>query len=66
MVPGNSRMKSDRKAAPDLPTQLESLLDIVWRCERTWKLEDRIDGATGERRSNGSLPRSRHQSRGGS
>jgi hypothetical protein len=28
---------------PDLETQLESLLDVVWRCERMWRLEDRIE-----------------------
>jgi hypothetical protein len=27
---------------PDLHTQLESLLDEVWRCESTWRLDDRI------------------------
>jgi len=27
----------------DLGTQLESLFDTVWRSERTWNLEDRID-----------------------
>jgi hypothetical protein len=27
---------------PDLQTQLESLLDEVWRCESTWRLDDRI------------------------
>jgi hypothetical protein len=33
------RQRSDR---PDLQTQLESLLDEVWRCESTWRLDDRI------------------------
>jgi hypothetical protein len=33
------RQHSDR---PDLQTQLESLLDEVWRCESTWRLDDRI------------------------
>jgi hypothetical protein len=28
---------------PDLHTQLESLLDEVWRCEADWRLYDRID-----------------------
>ena len=28
---------------PDLYTQLESLLDQVWRCEADWRLYDRID-----------------------
>jgi len=27
----------------DLGTQLESLFDTVWRGERIWNLEDRID-----------------------
>ena len=27
---------------PDLQTQLESLLDEVWNCESTWRLDDRI------------------------
>ena len=30
---------------PDLQTQLESILDCVWRCEREWALDDRIDCA---------------------
>jgi len=34
-----SRRHSD---GPDLQTQLESLLDEVWRCESTWRLDDRI------------------------
>jgi hypothetical protein len=29
-------------AVSDLPTQFESLLDTIWRCERIWALEDRI------------------------
>ena len=32
-------------AGPDLRTQLESLLDTVWWCERLWKLENRIESA---------------------
>lgn len=28
---------------PDLQTQLEFLLDQVWRCEVEWRLYDRID-----------------------
>jgi hypothetical protein len=27
---------------PDLHTQLESLLHEVWRCESSWRLDDRI------------------------
>jgi hypothetical protein len=29
----------------DLPTQLEVLLDQVWRCEAAWRRDDRIDQA---------------------
>ena len=28
---------------PDLPAQLESLLHLVWQCEKEWRLDDRID-----------------------
>jgi hypothetical protein len=31
-----------RSDGPDLHTQLESLLDEVWRCESTWRFDDRI------------------------
>jgi len=34
----------DRIQVEDLHTQYESLLDCIWRRERIWKLEDRIDG----------------------
>jgi hypothetical protein len=34
------RSKSD---APDLHSQLESLLDQVWRSESDWRLWDRLD-----------------------
>ena len=27
---------------PDLQTQLESLLHEVWKCESSWRLDDRI------------------------
>jgi hypothetical protein len=37
-----SRSKSD---APDLHTQLESMLDQVWRSEADWRLWDRLDAA---------------------
>jgi hypothetical protein len=33
----------------DLPTQFESLLDTIWRCERIWALEDRIAASAPER-----------------
>lgn len=29
----------------DLPTQIEALLDQVWRCEAAWRRDDRIDQA---------------------
>jgi hypothetical protein len=31
--------------APDLHTQLESLLDQVWQSESDWRLWDRVDAA---------------------
>jgi hypothetical protein len=34
------RTKSD---APDLHTQLETMLDQVWRSEADWRLWDRLD-----------------------
>ena len=36
------RSKSD---APDLHTQLESMLDQVWKSEADWRLFDRIDAS---------------------
>ena len=36
------RSKSD---APDLDTQLESMLDQVWKSEYDWRLWDRLDAA---------------------
>jgi hypothetical protein len=36
------RSKSD---APDLHSQLESLLDQVWRSESDWRLWDRLDAS---------------------
>jgi hypothetical protein len=36
------RSKSD---APDLHTQLETLLDQVWHSESDWRLWDRLDAA---------------------
>jgi hypothetical protein len=35
--------QSDRGHADELQTQLESLFDMVWWCERMWKLDDRIE-----------------------
>lgn len=53
-------MKSHRRLARtaanpvyvDLQTQLESLLNQVWRCEADWRREDRVDRAVryGDRR----------------
>ena len=37
-------------AAPDLQSQLEGLLDMVWEAEANWRLDDRIDLALGQRR----------------
>ena len=31
--------------APDMHTQLESMLDQVWRSEADWRLWDRLDAA---------------------
>ena len=31
---------------PDAQTQLETLLDQVWRCEAEWRFDDRLDLAT--------------------
>jgi len=42
------RTRSDRVARPavdDLQTQLEALLDQVWRCEAAGRREDRVDRA---------------------
>jgi hypothetical protein len=38
------RFKSHNDA-PDLHTQLESLLDQVWQSESDWRLWDRVDAA---------------------
>ena len=34
-----------RSEVPDLHSQLESLLDQVWRSEADWRLWDRVDAA---------------------
>ena len=34
-----------RSDAPDLHTQLESLLDQMWQSESDWRLWDRVDAA---------------------
>ena len=36
-------MKRRVRAEPDLQSQLESLLDQVWRSEADWRLWDRVD-----------------------
>ena len=41
---------------PDLQTQLESLLDEVWRCESTWRFDDRIALAVKVDRAGGHSP----------
>jgi len=38
-------MTKGRSDIPDLQTQLESLLDQVWRSEADWQLWNRIDAA---------------------
>lgn len=45
------------KTPPDLHTQLEAILDSVWREERMWRLESRIQGSLG--RDPGNAPRNR-------
>ena len=50
------RQRSDR---PDLQTQLESLLDEVWRCESTWRLDDRIALAVKVDKAGGHTPSGR-------
>ena len=42
MNPHQALRKRMRVSRPDLQTQLESLLDQVWRCEGSWRLDDRI------------------------
>ena len=36
-------MKDNPSEQPDLQSQLESLLDQVWRSEADWRLWDRVD-----------------------
>jgi hypothetical protein len=54
-------MRKQESGAPDLQTQLESLLDQVWRSEADWQLWDRIDAAVEqeilrEQRTSGTTP----------
>lgn len=37
-------------ATPDLQTQLEGILDSVWKAEADWRFNDRIDMALKTRR----------------
>jgi hypothetical protein len=39
------RFRSRNSDTPDLHTQLEELLDQVWRSEADWRLWDRLDAA---------------------
>lgn len=45
--------------APDLHSQLESLLDQVWKSESDWRLWDRLDAAV----TLETLREKRHQNR---
>jgi hypothetical protein len=38
-------MRAKSATPPDLHSQLESLLDQVWRSESDWRLWDRVDQA---------------------
>jgi hypothetical protein len=43
---GESELGAERQPqyeAPDLLTQLEDLLDQVWRSEADWRFNDRLD-----------------------
>lgn len=40
---GRDRRRRESAGIDDLGTQLESLFDLIWRAERTWNLEDRIE-----------------------
>lgn len=41
--PGQTLVTGETGRPPDIQTQLEALLDQVWRCEADWRLNDRID-----------------------
>lgn len=52
--------RSSSEEIPDLHTQLECLLDEVWRDEKGWRFDDRLNNALGIRRDqrpNGSTRR---------
>jgi hypothetical protein len=40
---GPKAAKQPQNGTADLQTQMESLLDSVWRAEKGWRLMDRID-----------------------
>ena len=41
--PGQNLPSGETGRVPDIQSQLEGLLDQVWRCEADWRLNDRID-----------------------
>jgi hypothetical protein len=45
------RPSTPNPTTPDLQTQLEALLDMVWDSEANWRLDDRIDLALGTKRT---------------
>ena len=45
MFSGKPKRVQTRPEIPDLPSQWESLLDQVWRCEADWRLWDRLDAS---------------------
>lgn len=47
-----SRQRVDRRVeVPDLQTQLEEILNTVWKAEANWRLDDRLDMALKVRRT---------------
>lgn len=42
---------SRRYEVPDLQTQLEEILNAVWKAEADWRLDDRLDMALKIRRT---------------
>jgi len=47
MTPRESEPTALCDEAPDLQTQFEDLLHSVWLAEANWRMNDRIDLATG-------------------
>ena len=41
--PGQNLPSGETGRVPDIQSQLEGLLDQVWRCEADWRPNDRID-----------------------